>query len=326
MKCLLLLFMCWCSSLLPVTSCIRVQLSPPVGVEVQPTPENFNVTWKSGYEDHQRDIDKDIIYQLVLQATLLETSIGEDTHLNVSSGKVLTISRSRLKPASSEQENILVILTKSLVSVCVVVGVLLFVFYSPAARMKIKNLSHTPSPATFFQPLFQQHEGNLKEWLSPQGKYMLTYTAEEILTSDAIIVVPKPIAKDPEENQGLQKPPVTQLTFTQCQTSYVGLPGIHEASPPLTTVSPGNTSYTRLPCSARGFEIGEIEVVSPSPEDIFNISHSDSGCEDLTQSPECSSPNSPVDNTPPPCYCNDYCILNKTADGFAPVLVSKEAV
>lgn len=156
---------------------------------------------------------------------------------------------------------------------------------------------------------------------------MLTYKTEEILTSDAVIVVPKPITKDPEENPDLHNPPVTQLTFTQCQTSYVGLPGIHEASPPLTMVCPGNMSYTQLPCSVWGVDIGEVQVVSPPPKDILNISRADSGCncEDLTQSPECSLPNSPVDDTPPPCYCNDYCILNKTAEGFAPVLVSKEA-
>ncbi len=167
---------------------------------------------------------------------------------------------------------------------------------------------------------------NLQEWLSSQGKYMLTYKTEEILTSDAVIVMPKPITKDPEENQVFHTPPLTQLTFTQCQTSYVGLPGIHEASPPLTMVCPANTSYTQLPCSVWGVDIGGVEVVSPPPEDIFNISRADSGCncEELTQSPECSLPNSPVDDTPPPCYCNDYCILNKTAEGFAPVLVSKE--
>lgn len=29
-------------------------------------------------------------------------------------------------------------------------------------RMKMKHCYHTPSPAPFFQPLFQRHEGNLK--------------------------------------------------------------------------------------------------------------------------------------------------------------------
>ncbi|XP_037641121.1 interleukin-2 receptor subunit beta-like [Sebastes umbrosus] len=226
------------------------------------------------------------------------------------------------KEEEEEDHNILVILTKSLGPVCVAAGVMLFVFYSPAVRMKIKTLSHTPSPAPFFQPLFQQHEGNLKEWLSPHGKYMLAYKTEEILTTDAVIVVPKPITKDPEENQDFHNPTV-QLAFTQGQTSYVGLPGIHEASPPFTLVCPGDMPYTQLPCSVWGVGIGEVEVVSTLPQDFSITSSVDSGCsfEDQTQSPECSLPNSPVADIPPPCYCNDYCILNKTAEGFAPVLV-----
>lgn len=166
---------------------------------------------------------------------------------------------------------------------------------------------------------------NLQEWLSPQGKFVLTHKTEEILTTNAVIVGPKAITKDPEENQDFHNPSVTQLVFTQCQTSYVGLPVIPEASPPLTVVCPGDTSYTQLPCSNWGDGIEKVEVVSSPPKDFFNISRADSGCscEDLTQGPEFSLPSSPVDDNPPPCYCNDYCILNKTADGFAPVLVSK---
>ncbi|KAM6995270.1 uncharacterized protein LKV04_007494 [Tautogolabrus adspersus] len=227
--------------------------------------------------------------------------------------------------AGGEQDNILVTLMKSLVPVCVAAGVLLFAFTSPAARMKIKTLSHTPSPAPFFRPLYQHHEGNLQEWLSPNGKFLLTYKPEEILTSDAVTVVPKPVKNDPEEKQDFHNPPVIQLFLPQCQTSYVGLPGTHEASPPALMVCPGETSYTQLPCSVWGVSVGETEVVSSPITDLFNISRADSGCsvEDMTKSLDSSLPNSPVDDVPPLCFCTDYCILNKTAGGFAPVLVSK---
>lgn len=168
---------------------------------------------------------------------------------------------------------------------------------------------------------------NFQEWFSPRGRFVLTYKAEEILKTDAVNVVPNPITKEPEENQDFHNLPVTQLVFPQCQSSYVGLPGVHEAPPPLTLVCPGDMSYTQLPCSVWGVGIGEVEVPPPlfssPPKDLFNISREDSGCEDLTQSPECSVLNSPVDDSPPPCYCSDYCILNKTAEGFAPVLVSR---
>lgn len=112
---------------------------------------------------------------------------------------------------------------------------------------------------------------NLQEWLSPQGRVMLSYKPEEIMTTDAVIVAPKPILKEPEENRDIAS--VTHLEFTQCQTSYVGLPGIHEASQPVPVVCSGDTSYTQLPCSVWG-----VSFVPSPPEDFLNISHADSGC------------------------------------------------
>ncbi|KAK2909855.1 hypothetical protein Q8A73_007570 [Channa argus] len=158
--------------------------------------------------------------------------------------------------------------------------------------MKIKTLSHTPSPAPFFQPLFQQYEGSLQEWLSPQGTFALMYKTEEILTTSDVTVVPKPMTKDPEENQVFHNPSVTQLAFTQCQTSYVGLPGTHEVSPPVTIVCPGDTSYTQLPSSIWGLNAGEVQVISSPPKDVSEMSCCDSGCsfESPTESPECSLP------------------------------------
>lgn len=44
-----------------------VQLTPPLEVEVQETPETFNVTWKSGYENHSKKIDKVLHYEVLLQ-------------------------------------------------------------------------------------------------------------------------------------------------------------------------------------------------------------------------------------------------------------------
>ncbi|KAF3692290.1 hypothetical protein EXN66_Car007966 [Channa argus] len=218
-------------------SLCSVQLTPPNEVQVQETPEGFNVTWKSGYENHEY-LDKFVEYQLLLQS-------------------------------------------------------------------------------------FQRNVN--QEWLSPQGTFALMYKTEEILTTSDVTVVPKPMTKDPEENQVFHNPSVTQLAFTQCQTSYVGLPGTHEVSPPVTIVCPGDTSYTQLPSSIWGLNAGEVQVISSPPKDVSEMSCCDSGCsfESPTESPECSLPTSPVEKTSPPFYCNDYCILNKTAEGVVPVLVYK---
>ncbi|XP_071376144.1 interleukin-21 receptor-like [Centroberyx affinis] len=337
----------------------NIQLTPPHDAVVQWTAEKYIITWKSGYENHpylnQHPQTKQsyIDYELSLQ-----NSSGIEVHTLSSLTNSTSIERSQLEPHTKycikvksrpsltyyqaiwsewseptcwttepakeqEQETILLILIKSVGPVCVVVAVLLFIFYNPATRMKIKTLFHTPSPAPFFQPLFQEHKGNLQEWLSPRGNVILQYKTEEIVTTDTLIIVPKPITKDQE----LQDCSVTQLMFTQCQTSYVGLPGMDGAPLHLTGNCQADTSYTQLPCSALKFSFGEPAVVTCSPEDFLDTSRTDSGCgsEDLTQSPECSLPSSPVPTSLPQCLCDDYCILNKTAAGLIPVLLREVA-
>lgn len=125
--------------------------------------------------------------------------------------------------------------------------------------------------------------------------------------------------KDPEENQTFNNPPAAPLIFPHHQgSSYVGLPEVLKGLPPVTIVCPGDAPYTQLPPSVWEF------VSSPS-KDLLD---EDSGCscEEMTQSLDCSLPSSPVSECPPPCHCDDYCILNKTAEGIVPVLVSKEKV
>lgn len=141
-----------------------------------------------------------------------------------------------------------------------------------------------------------------------------------MLTTHAVSVVPKPTIKDPEENQDFHIPAVTPLAFPQCQTSYVGLPGMHKVSSPFTMICAGDTSYTQLPFSV--FNTGEVQVISSPPQD--SISCSDSGCSfELSESPDCSLPTSPVTDSSPPFYPSDYCILSKTAGGVVPVLMTK---
>ncbi|XP_040900434.1 interleukin-21 receptor-like isoform X3 [Toxotes jaculatrix] len=175
----------------------NIQLTPPDDVKVQPTPEAFNITWKSGYEEHmffQSRLD----YKLLLQKSqsswsknLSETQKFVSIRRDELDAYATYCIRVKSKPSShlykgawsewspltcwnndvqqGEQDNKLVILIKSLAPVCVVAGVLLFVFYSPAVRMKIKTLSYTPSPAPFFQPLFEQNKGNLKVWVQQRS-------------------------------------------------------------------------------------------------------------------------------------------------------------
>ncbi|XP_023187118.1 interleukin-21 receptor-like [Xiphophorus maculatus] len=333
---------------------LSIKLTPPPVVDLQKLTDYINITCKSNrYKTHMY-FSKKLVYEALLQ----ESHSSWNITFRLTFGNVHAVhSKSLLKQNTEycvkarfkfrdeqklrstwsewgepicwtneqmrEQEHIVPILLKSLGPICLIIGILLFVFYNPATRMKIKTLGHTPTPAPFFKPLFQQHDGNLQEWLSPQGKYVLKYKTEEDLITDAVTVVPKSSPEDLEENQVFLVAPGTQLVFPLSHTSYVGFPGMEKASAP---PCPGDTPYTQLPCSVWGPCIQNVEVVCSDPKGFLEISRSDSGCscEDLTQSPECSLPCSPVDEIPMANHCNDYCILNKTAQGVVPVLLSKE--
>ncbi|KAM8869245.1 uncharacterized protein AB9W97_016693 isoform 1-T2 [Spinachia spinachia] len=329
----------------------NIQPTPPHRPEVQETQTAVNVVWQSGYEEH-RYFQKGLDYKLQLQTpesagakildlistnnseviSKLKLTPGATYCVKVTSkprGKDYTAIWSEWSPTTcwrngerdeEGKDNKLFILIKSLGPVCLVVGVMLVVLNKPALRKKIKTLSHIPTPA----PLFQHHGGDLKEWLQPQGRLVLTHKTEEMLTTDAVTVEPKPVTKDPEEQQVFFYP-TAHLALAQCPASYVGLPGLHEATAPSAPACPGDLPYTRLHCSAWGVAAEEAEVVCALPGDVLDVSREDSGCGggDRTPSPECSLPDSPVDDCPPPCVSVDYCILNKTAGGFVPVLLSR---
>lgn len=159
---------------------------------------------------------------------------------------------------------------------------------------------------------------------------MLAYKTEEIMTADPVVVLPKPVTQEPEEVQQLCLSPAKQVGFPQCQMSYVGLSEIQESLPAVPVFCPGNMSYTKFPCS-----VWDSDVVKEEESELLSQAHAinamssddeeDSGCslDDNAKSQECSPASSPVDESPVVYNCRDYCILNKTADGFAPTLVSR---
>ncbi|XP_024917693.1 interleukin-21 receptor-like isoform X1 [Cynoglossus semilaevis] len=129
--------------------------------------------------------------------------------------------------AKEEQDNILLTLTTYLGPVFVTVGFLLVAFLSPSARMKM-NIFSIPSPAPFFKPLLQHHEGNVKEWLSPWGNFALTHESDEILT--IVSIEPKVTEINSEEIKESWDSSLTPLTLTKCQNSYVCVPKTTELS------------------------------------------------------------------------------------------------
>ncbi|XP_024917694.1 interleukin-2 receptor subunit beta-like isoform X2 [Cynoglossus semilaevis] len=229
-----------------------VQLTAPRGLEIHRMPEAINITWESGYENHpylrnsldyellisrKLDSSKRMTLQKTFKSILRERLEAPATYCFKVRSKAFVRDYSGTWSewsskicgdfAKEEQDNILLTLTTYLGPVFVTVGFLLVAFLSPSARMKM-NIFSIPSPAPFFKPLLQHHEGNVKEWLSPWGNFALTHESDEILT--IVSIEPKVTEINSEEIKESWDSSLTPLTLTKCQNSYVCVPKTTELS------------------------------------------------------------------------------------------------
>ncbi|XP_056142842.1 interleukin-21 receptor-like [Lampris incognitus] len=324
----------------------NIQLNPPENVTLHQTPVNVNITWSSGYEHHPY-LSAGVEYEVQLQKSNgdneAQTFPRSTNFMSTNRSQFETDSEYCIKVKSyhiygkhwskwsqlkcwktAEGKNKILTLMESVGPLVFVVGVLLFAIYSPGTRMKIKSLLHVPTPAPFFQPLFQEYRGNLQEWLSSQGHVISTCRMEDFLIADSVIIASTPILKDREAYQSLPEMSTTLPVLIQGQSSYVGLPGIDFPSNHTKGNCPEDTSYTQLPCSAMEFGFEDVVTASSLPTDFLDTSHADSGCgcEEVTENPEFSLLSGPQ-HPSPQCFQDDYCILNKTAEGLTPVLVPR---
>ncbi|KAJ8344645.1 hypothetical protein SKAU_G00288380 [Synaphobranchus kaupii] len=81
---------------------------------------------------------------------------------------------------------------------CVVAGILLFFFFSHTDRLKVKVWSIVPTPAPYFQPLYNSYKGNFRSWLLSQGGPGEPLRLEEVVKIDTLMEV-QPL-KEEEEN------------------------------------------------------------------------------------------------------------------------------
>ncbi|XP_041737826.1 interleukin-21 receptor-like [Coregonus clupeaformis] len=321
----------------------NIQPTAPSHLAVQWTPEGYRCTWQSGYEHHAYMTD--FHYQLSFYK--YHGDKGEVFHVSSRNNSLLIdgsglepdttyVLKVRSDPNSSEykgqwspwsalvqlrtdakeaEPTIVLVLSQFVFPVCVIAGVLLFVFYNPTTRMKIKAFYDVPSPAPFFQPLYKDYNESFQDWLASECNLIQTCKTQEFLTIDTLIIEAKPIAEDQDCST------TTPYPLAQGQTPYVG-PSVMDwvCSHSPNGNGPGDIPYTQLPCS-RELQFGD--VVTSFSQDPSVTCEGDSGCEDLTLSRDSSLPNSPV-SSEPECICTDYCILHETSKGFIPTVVPKE--
>ncbi|XP_029480328.2 uncharacterized protein LOC115103625 isoform X2 [Oncorhynchus nerka] len=322
----------------------NIQPTAPSHLAVQRTLEGYKCTWQSGYEHHpyltefhyqlcfykyngdkgevfcvspqnksilidRSGLKTDTTYVLKVRSELYKSS-GYKGQWSPWSALV------QLRTDAKEEPTIVLVLSKFVFPGCVIAGVLLFGFYNPTIRMKIKSFYDVPSPAPLFQPLYKDYNKHFQDWLESECNLIPTYKPEEFLTIDTLIIEAKPIAEDQDCSASAPYP------LAQVHTPYVG-PSVMDwvCSHSPNGNGPGDIPYTQLPCSPLELQFGAM--VTSFSQDPSVTCEGDSGCEDLTLSPDSSLPNSPV-SSEPECTCTDYCILHETSKGFIPTVVPKE--
>ncbi|XP_007239899.3 interleukin 21 receptor, tandem duplicate 2 [Astyanax mexicanus] len=205
-------------------------------------------------------------------------------------------------------------LLSSIVTViCLGAVALIFMLLCPAARMKIKKVTWVATPSPFFQPLFHNHQGNFKDWVS-RGDVQITYS-EEISKIDMMTEIRA-------EEKCLQKFSST-YSSPQYHTPYV--------SPASEVWAPFQISETQsvgsISCKDLDFLPEEPAVEEPTmlcltmfePITVEGLLCMD----DLEFSQEDLEPPEPETTAPKPAaFPQNYCTLTNTPTGLIPTLTT----
>ncbi|XP_056448319.1 interleukin-21 receptor-like [Gadus chalcogrammus] len=252
-----------------------VQTTSPSDVSVNSSLDSFIITWKSGYKNHIYIKPETLTYKVLLpkahgrheskQIQDGELSITLDySRLDLSSEYCVRV-KSKYKNAvrwsewsesvcwqrgeDQSQMGVYLLTAGVLLPVCVFAGLLLWRSVL-STRLKVRSLLQVPSPAPYFQPLFLHYEGNLHEWLSSPGAYMVTFDPDSRVNARHITMAPRAAQYGlEEENSKLSPQPASP---PQDPLSYIMAPGaaafVPRAPPhPTTIAAVVDMSYVAFP-------------------------------------------------------------------------------
>ncbi|XP_051569585.1 interleukin 21 receptor, tandem duplicate 2 [Myxocyprinus asiaticus] len=197
---------------------------------------------------------------------------------------------------------------------CLMLGFLILLLSVPVARMKIKEIAWVPTPATYFQPLYQHYQGNFQCWVLAKSPIQDVCVMEEFSTIDKIAEA-KTTLQDYGEKTDVHP-------SAQCYTAYVGPTAAIWAPFQTTDVC----SETSIPCEELSLSCEElpdqvddlIQCLSTvcCSGDVLSLKNS---VLSLESSESCGSSEAPaIINPTPVCFKQDYCTLTDTPQGPVP--------
>ncbi|KAK2916630.1 hypothetical protein Q8A67_001004 [Cirrhinus molitorella] len=318
----------------------NIKPKTPFNLTLQYANGTYDFCWMSGYERHQYRKaltimyefkyykDKDLKNEVSVQPDKEKIQIDEMTfdpgtaytvmvRSKIDNGKVYRGTWSdwsnevKWKTAYRDGANQVSSIAIGMFSI---IGLLILLMSIPAARFKMKEISWVPTPATYFQPLYQNYQGNFQCWVLAKSPLQDFHVMEDFSTIDKISEVITTLQDQVEKT--------TMYPTANCHTPYVG-PTADIWAP---CQIPDTCSETSIPCEDFPFlceELpGEVENLIQSLNmaclsgDVLSLEDSALSLDCLE---DCEASEAPVFINPVPvCFKQDYCTLTNTPTGPVP--------
>ncbi|XP_051988532.1 interleukin 21 receptor, tandem duplicate 2 [Xyrauchen texanus] len=316
----------------------NIKPKPPGNFTLQYANGTYHFKWDSGYEHHIYAKALPIMYEFLYYK---EGDRGKEIHLklgmlqidepNIDRGAQYTAMvrtgidqindyngmwsdwsiAIKWKTIQKDQSNQV---GRIAIGMCLMLGFLILLLSVPVARMKIKEIAWVPTPATYFQPLYQQYQGNFQCWVLAKSPIEDICVMEEFSTIDKIAEA-KTTLQDCGEKTDVHP-------SAQYYTPYVGPTAPIWAPFQMADVC----SDTSIPCEELSLSCEElpdqvddlIKWLSTAcwSGDVLSLKDS---VLTLESSESCGSSEAPaIINPTSVCFKQDYCTLTDTPQGPVP--------
>ncbi|MGH0140515.1 UNVERIFIED_CONTAM: hypothetical protein FKN15_037249 [Acipenser sinensis] len=333
----------------------------PVNLSFTLSSNQYNFTWDTGYPDHHY-LDDHLQFELSYRKKEDSMHSEENALSRANSMRFLDLKASFLEAdtvyvakvrsapnnisytghwsewsqpvewktgvLAKKKSDIIVIIGSIVIPLILAAVILVSLYFNLPTRFKCVLFTKIPTPEPFFQPLYSNHKGNFRNWLSHQGDPL---RKEEELTFDSLVQTKQAKTED-SFFLCTQEEVLNHITYIKPIYREWSCPAKHgngdDCKGTQEVVSDiASSPLAALPKSLQSYD----EMFSALSLDLAGVTDSDSGCDDMTRSPDSSWQQATFSFELPPepeslCYSDDYCTLSDTNNGLIPTKMIRQVV
>ncbi|XP_041133187.1 interleukin-21 receptor-like [Polyodon spathula] len=229
---------------------------------------------------------------------------------------------------AEKKSDIIIIIGSIVMPLLLAAVILVSLYFNLPTRFKCVLFTKIPTPEPFFQPLYSNHKGNFRNWLSHQGDPL---RKEEELKIDSLVQTKQAKIEDSfflcTQEEVLNhitniKPIHREWSCSAKHSNGADCKGSQDVASDI-----ASSPLAALPKSLQSYD----EMFSTLSLDLAGVTDSDSGCDDMTRSPDSSWQQATFSFELPPepeslCYSDDYCTLSDTNNGLIPTKMIRQVV